>query len=479
MNFIFCNKKIYIYTSIIGILYVLLCNIDNDYNNLFYLPLSYLTVFIIENFNMTTINNNYLNNYEEGIALQIFRFLIFTRYVIMPIAIVYTKQYGGIGIDPDNRMLNFAIMLMTIELIMVVLTIDMAKRYYFNKNNKIINNKIFCNYQINVMPINPIVVLFVILITIIIMFFNIDMLVPNNVFNKEVVNGFLLPNSDDIGGIYLLHEILKVVIFLFVVTLIHKNKFLKIKNLQILMLSIISLIYVFSMLSTKRWNILFIGILCLYTIKEYSLKIPRYILLSIIFFMFFLIINISMYKFSWYLIDSSEPIQDILKYILGSFQAYFSGPRNVAQAIDMSLLFKLHITVRTFINDFLGSVPYFSQYVNQSDRINIYFNYYNNLIFPSQIIPMIGIGYSYFSLLAPIISMLCVWIIVKIDFAMQITRYLEYKFIYLYLALYLSMCMGFNTQIIFSFFISKFVPLYLLFSINRIVVWQIKNKGCV
>lgn len=56
----------------------------------------------------------------------------------------------------------------------------------------------------------------------------------------------------------------------------------------------------------------------------------------------------------------------------------------------------LSVLISTFINDFTGSLPFISNYVNQANRINYYFNIFNGMINESLIAPISGIGYVYF-----------------------------------------------------------------------------------
>ena len=44
-------------------------------------------------------------------------------------------------------------------------------------------------------------------------------------------------------------------------------------------------------------------------------------------------------------------------------------------AIETKHIFSNDITINTFFNDFLGSIPGISKLVNRLDRTNTYFNY--------------------------------------------------------------------------------------------------------
>jgi hypothetical protein len=182
------------------------------------------------------------------------------------------------------------------------------------------------------------------------------------------------------------------------------------------------------------------------------------------------IISISMYKFSWAIINAEKPLIQIFSVMSSQFQDYFSGPRTVAQAIKMKEMFGTQISLSTLINDFVGSIPFISNYVNQSNRLNVYFNLYNYIPVgnTSLIVPMVGCGYAYLGLIfAPIFTALCEFGAIKLDFFYRKERRVEFQIIYIYAAIMLSLCMGFNTQIVFGFFVTTFIPLWLLFYCNK------------
>ena len=88
--------------------------------------------------------------------------------------------------------------------------------------------------------------------------------------------------------------------------------------------------------------------------------IPKafYIVLSIVVFVTFT--SISIYRFSWALQLSSNPYVDVFRILFAQFQEYFSGPRVVAQGMDMVDAFWNQYDISTLVNDFLGSIPLLS-----------------------------------------------------------------------------------------------------------------------
>ena len=90
--------------------------------------------------------------------------------------------------------------------------------------------------------------------------------------------------------------------------------------------------------------------------------------------MLFSVGSLTLYKY--FGVNSSLSTAKITLEVLAErFQMYFSGPRNIAMAIETKHIFSNDITINTFFNDFLGSIPGISELVNRLDRTNTYFNY--------------------------------------------------------------------------------------------------------
>lgn len=468
-------EKFFLVTSFFGLIYVLLFNEDSNYINLYFLPLSYFIFFAVL---FLSNKQRKTTQYRSGVAYIAAITAIFIRYVITPMTMIYTGNYSGIGVDPNKSSLDFAILLMINELLMIMITMNFAIFFYHSHKGINENSKdSILKSELQRIPLNVTLIIFTALSVLLIIILNYRLLLPLDMF---LIDSNFTPLSLEVelsGGIYVLANLIKTILLLICLSFL-KYKYDKKQMSRYIFLSFAVLIlYMGMMTSTKRWDMLFAAILCLFLLNHSYKKIPKYIIISVISFMLMSLISISAYKFSWYIRDSINPMHDIISFLLEGFQAYFSGPRNVAHAIEMKEIFGSRITLVTFINDFLGSVPILSNWINQSDRINTYFNLYNNLSNSSQIIPMVGIGYCYIPLLSPVFSMICEWYVIKMDYCIQKTNRIEFKFIYFNLALYLAMSMGFNTQIIFAFFITKFIPLYILFSLNRKIVLRAKLKS--
>jgi hypothetical protein len=105
---------------------------------------------------------------------------------------------------------------------------------------------------------------------------------------------------------------------------------------------------------------------------------------------------------------SSESVRNEFSVMIS---AYFSGPQNVATAIAATKQSNSLGLVNIF-TDFLQRIPYLTKYTTVlfGGTSNVIFNQYFGDKYLGQIIPSIGLGYSYFGFLfAPVIPCIAVW----------------------------------------------------------------------
>ena len=238
------------------------------------------------------------------------------------------------------------------------------------------------------------------------------------------------------------------------------------------------LFYMFLNLSSSRWTLLFLVINASYLFYlVFGNQVKKYICvlagLSL-----FLLISISVFKFSWYFESTDGSVVDLL---LGQLQSYFSGPNLLAQTIDMNdqKWFSDNLSLSTFMNDVTGSIPIVAKFVDQTDRINVFFNRYvlgwnGNL---SQIMPMTGIGYSYFGMFfAPLLTILFTRIGMYFDSKSLKMSNLFYKYVYIYISLWFLLAIAMNTQVIIGNVIVHSVPLLLLYKMLSFTVSYGKKR---
>lgn len=452
---------LYIFLGISTSIYVCFFNNSNEYSLLWLLPFFYTI--------LTFCYYLLIKDFQLGIIFKMSIFFVFIRYVITPFSIVFSHDFDGMGYGPDpvKSNINLAIVLMVVELLSVYLITYFAVIHYSKKKiNQSETGEIFF------LKNKIVIFLFVVVAFFLVVLWNPTVLLPQigSIINSSNELENVASNSNIMN---LLSNGLRVSIFLILLSLVHKKYRKNKKILYIIIAWVLIMVYLSVIISSSRWTMLFSIITILPIMLNLFPETSRfmYIVFGILCLVALLLISIN--KYSWSVRNSSNVFRDIIIVLLGQFQEYFSGPRVVAQSIEMNYAYGSEIGLSTLLNDFLGSVPGLANYVDQTNRINVYFNRHLNVGNVTHIIPMIGMGYSYFLFFPMIFSIIFEWFMIKFDFLQRKSVNIEFKYIYGFIGLFFAMTMGFNSQIIWGNFLTNFLPLWILFMLNR----KIKLRG--
>lgn len=461
------NKNIYIKQSIrialilaFGVtVHTLLFTTNDTYSLLWLLPFGYFISTLIYFGIISRLE------YTYGIVFIVANIIVFIRYVVTPFAIVFSSAYSGIGFgpDPSKTSMSLAIILMLFELLSVYFITIFAISYYKKKQN---SHSQINNSSINILKNKSVILLFMIITLPVILALSPNSLLPKGL-NSIGEDTYSIPDIPFSGVFILLIPITRLVLLLlslsFLKNLYEKNN----KGIYLTLSWLVVILYLGMLISTSRWVIVFSSILCMLVMSRLYPKTPKIFYGILISTTIVIFSSISIYKFSWALQSSLNPYRDILNVLFGQFQEYFSGPRVVAQSIDMADFYGNQINIITLINDFAGSIPLISNYIDQTDRTNVYFNLYLSVGNVSHIIPLLGNSYAYFPYFPVFLMIIAQWLMLHFDFKSQNSKHIEFKYIYAYIGLFFAMSMGFNVQIIFGNFLSYFLLPWLLFKINR------------
>jgi len=456
-------NKTYIYLLIINILCIIAAVItfafcfDKEYRWIVLLPIAYMAIKTVYHFIVQQFNCEFTGGLIYKAALG----AIFIRFVITPVSIALTDKFYYPNVYTSKSSINFAVILMIFELLIIYTTIFLAVMYYSKKYGTNQNNAVEMPKKYFVL------IIFVILGLAILLLVEPILIIPREflVLSKNYTKVSLDKKYD--GFYYTIADITKPLLFIIAFSGIHKIYDRSKSRIFVWLSFIVVVLFVGTYTGTKRWEIVFTGIIGMYLLKKTYNKLPKSLTLGFGLLLLISFISISLVKFSWIVSNSANPVKDIIIDMFGFFQYYFSGPGVVANSIEMKEVYGRYIGLKTFINDFTGCIPLISKIVDQSNRINAYFNRYYNLSNTPLIIPMIGIGYTYFPIFPPVFTAIFEWLAVKTDFKLKRSKSIEYKYLYLYFGFYLSMCVGFNTQIIFGKFLIPFLPLLVLFKLNE------------
>jgi len=449
-----------IFISFIICLIVLYSNVADGYEFLFCLPL-FFSILLILFFRMY-----FYPLYDYGIGFWSVNIVMFIRYTITPLMIILSDNYFGFGPNPTKDYMYLAVFMMIYEMIIAFLVVRLTAQSCRESQRKLYD---FKPRSYTILKHYFLVGIFAAFAGMVLIPYP-QLLIPQEIFFLSEQYTRVTIDATFSGALGIISKSFNIVLLLFALAIFKKMYDKKQSTVFVYLSGVAFLIFIGLNTGTSRWIILIwmlIAIVILTQLYPRQGKLMRNIIVAL---GFASIISISMYKFSWAIVNAEKPLIQIVSVMSSQFQDYFSGPRTVAQAIGMKEMFGTQISLSTLINDFIGSIPFISNYVNQSNRLNVYFNLYNYIPVgnTSLIVPMVGCGYAYLGLIfAPIFTAVCEFGAIKFDYAYRKERKVEFQIIYIYAAIMLSLCMGFNTQIVFGFFVTSFIPLWILFYCNK------------
>lgn len=401
--------------------------------------------------------------YKEfhGPAYYLFGAVCLIKYFVMPLSLCLSQSFDTIGPSVTDSSFNMAVILIIYEMICIIFLrllflkhyIPRKKEYAYWEGIKSGNNRVI------------LVLGFVVLLGVVLSF------VPN--FNILPKNLFVLAEDFEGQGTTVSFGVVvtwwKYVFFISALSFLYYMYKKSESKLYYYLSVLLILLFLGLITGTSRWAILFFLLLSLYLCsKMYGSKV-RKIIFPISLVSLATIISITLYKFSWAFQYSENVYIDFFQVMMGQLQSYFSGPNLVAQALEMenNPMFAHKITFSTFINDFLGSIPSVASSIDQTDRINYYFNrhlldwYSDNT---SQIIPMTAVGAIYFNMLfSPVFTVLFTWLGFVFEFKGISDNRIYVKFIFLYAAFWCVLAICFCPQIIWGNLIGFVFPVFIIY----------------
>lgn len=457
------------FVSLMASVYCLLGNSSAMYEYIFLLPLTYSVVSAL--FFITLKSKR---TYRLNVIFYLSNILVFIRYVVTPFFTVYSDGLvsWGWGPDPSSQAMLQAIVLMCLEEIAVFLTQSVAIRHYSRMIPDASRHHDIDAHGEHLAVIG----VYALLAFLLVLAVKPSQIMPADV-NSDAVQTVAVRQAEDTAGsglFVILGDTSKILLFCVLLILCKRAYDQRHSGFFVMLAIVVVLLNVYFNISVTRMRMVFAVIIGLYFLNLLFKKIPKIVYILAITICAIGFINISLFKFS-YALHGSNDLQLMLAMMTAQFQDYFAGPRLVGQMIDMHSVLYNQIGLTTFVNDFLGSVPFIANYINQSDRINFYFNIYNNVRNSTLIAPVLGTGYCYFPPFPFFFTILFEFLAIKFDSLMGSTTRISYRYLYAYMGYCCAMCMGYSTQNIFAVFVSTFIPLLILLKINDWVVFRLGN----
>lgn len=447
MKFFKLNRFILIAIFILFIFIYAINGNSYKYSYVLFVPLC----FIIASFLETKLYAKYT------LILKIIYVLSVFKFFIMPLMIVATDDIWSYGPKPTSQSFVYAIIITILE----IFTLTFAKFFFFNKKSKKQVSNIYTKWFTKNISIKFI---FLILGLLFFIATNKALLMPKDIFAERTYDEDIVSAKNSLA---IVAKWLKLIGFPIISLFLYRYFNKKIAYY----LSIIAfIIFGYLQLGTSRWTLIFYSLISfIFLYKLFGNKVKK-ITIPVSAVLTFVVLSISIYKFSWAIQGSSTPFKDVILVMSGQFQQYFSGPTLIAQSIDITNYSALSnkIGIETFINDYMGSVPLLSSTFEQSNRINYIFNEYIfgiNTINQTQIIPMSGMGYIYFGFFgSTIFVFMFTYLALKLeDFAIQAKDIINY-WLLIYMAVWCGGSIIFSSQIIWGNVITNYLPI-LIFNI--------------
>lgn len=405
------------------------------------------------------------NRYKDfhGPAYYLFFIVCLMKYFVMPLSLCLSQGFSTIGPSVTDISFNKAVLLTVYEMVYIICLRFLFLRYYISAKKKRISSNEIRSDGIR----GAFIFIFILLLGGILSSIPNFNIIPKNIFILD--EGFVEQGQVVSYGVIITWW--KYIFFISTFSLLY-YLYQKCSNRLFYYLSVLLIFFFLGLITgTSRWAILFFLLISLYlSFKMYGPRIKK-IILPISLISLAVIISITIYKFSWAFQYSENIYIDFFQVMIGQLQSYFSGPNLMAQALDMgdSPMYIHKITFTTFINDFLGSIPLVAGHVDQTDRINYYFNRY---LFDwysdktSQIIPMTAVGAIYFNiLLSPVFTILFTWLGFVFEFRGLSDKRIYCNFLYLYISFWCVLSICFCPQIIWGNLITIIFPIFIVYKL--------------
>lgn len=418
-----------LFVSLVAFFYVGLYSNHDMYNYLYLLPLSYFFCFVF------FLKGNFKAN--ASVFFIVFNLVVFFRYVILPILIVYSEYYGGRAmLMPNLFAFNTAHFIMIYELLLTTIVVN----YFEKRKNNQIEKKLILPTSFGENLVFIAFVIFVLLF----LFLKRDWLFAVNFFIANPLE--VEVTGDTMLGSYLL-ILIKQILFVFAIYYF-SIKYNKSKNFIYILLTFIAMaLNIGIFVGTNRSDVLVPAIVSLLLVsKLFSYKTARSIVLVVFAGVFILISQITETRNFSSISGGKSDLVDRTDFL----QVYLGGPYNVAIAVDMKESYPEAGELKVLFFDVVRPMIGVNFLVKDMD-IKYSNIYYNHRIFKnenrSQIIPMIGQSSLFFGyIFSPFLSVLFVFLAYQLNrFVNKSSNAIIYYFLILSVAR-MGFLMGQNTM---------------------------------
>lgn len=432
--------------SSISVIITLIYSVNGGNSFVFYLPLSFLFILILF--------INLFINLLKSFVFKIFLLQAAIRYLLLPI--LYSGDQN-LGVVAYSKSIDLAIVVMIVELFVISLVFA-----FFSKLQiKTLGNKAEMKY-INGNIFVPIILILMFFIIYISGFLGkINFIWELEAYVDQYINQDEKLEVSAFGA--LLFNSFKVILILYIISLIQKFSFIQNKKWFILAVIFLSCLVI---VGVSRFSMILdiavlIGMLSFILNKKENRQIVMILLPTIILILGF----VSIAKFSRY--GESYSVNSLITAM--SINSYFSGFGNISIGIQSYSNIEWNKSIYYLFNDTFQNIPILSNFTGDEYKTNRKFNetIYGHTMWADQIVPLSISGLYHFGYLGLFLySPFFISIALLMERLAYKVNYIGYKYFFLYISLVFSLIFMINLSSFYASFSRTFlfllIPLFLL-----------------
>lgn len=449
---------------------LLLMNTSRGYRFLFLLPLSYMAAYFL----FTPLIQKTCN-YRRGYPYLVAQFVIAYRYLALPLACVYTDTFGGwtitgangFGVEPGEAAMASATLWMCTEVFFAELALYIGTRITRKKETRRlrIEQQYGCQSQkVTFLSSKVVLILYSICA------FALLFLFQRQIFSQFLVLGddYALGDNAASGSFY------KVIFFALRIALLLLGYAFCAKHYQnsrtkgwILLAMLFLVVYIGYSIGVSRWNLILPVIASIDLCRDLFKPFPKSMIVGVVCVAVIGVFSVSFFKYGYLIANSSNPLRSMIVLVFQQSNEYISGPRSVAQGLEMLQRYGNRVSISTFFNSMFSGFAGLSGLTNEADKLGSLFNLFctGKLQDKPLICPIIIEGLAFFPLFPWMFMMSFQVLMCIMDHISQTTGRYEMRFLAGYMGLWFALCFALNTKIEMSQ-ISQMLAIWFLFEVN-------------
>ena len=465
------KNTIVTFICIIDALIIYKFNTSESYTFLFLLPISYLMAYL---FFVPLIDKKC--NYRRGYPYYLAQFVLAYRYLLLPLACLYTEKYGGwtvygtngFGIEPQPSSMTKAILWMCTEIFAAEFGIYLGTLWARKREVRKQKSHLF-DKKIEFLKHKAVLCIFCILSFALLLVFQ------RQIFSQFMVLGddFSAGSNSTEGSFFKLIFLAFRFGFLLLGYSYCAKKYSRSKKKIWIFLAMFCLfLYIGYSVGLSRWNLILPIIASIEIFQESFKPFPKIILAIVFVCGAIAVMSVSLFKFGYLLDGNRNQWYQMILLVFQQSNEYISGPRSVAQGLEMLEVYGGKINFTTIFHSLFSGFAGLASATNDANKLQSFFNQYA-LGGPLQdrplICPIIIEGIGLFPIFPWIFSIAFEAGAAMLDYKSKTDRRFEFRFLFAYLGLWFALCFNGNTKTEMSQ-ISQVLPCILLMYVNRKVV---------